>query len=230
MEENRLIYFFRFFEMILGVVVTSLGLSFMFKSGLGQTSVTAFTQNISFVTGIKSGTLIILFNMSCVLIQILILKQEFQKIQFLQLIVAWLQGQVVNMICYQIPFFSELVIHDYWVQWVWMLVGIGFASYGVAMLMNANLVKHPFEELCMILSKKLNVEFSTLRVRSDILFMLLSVMIIFLFKLDFSTLREGTWVCMILLGKSMRVTFKIANKLSIVNFMELHHKEMILEK
>ena len=50
-------------EMVLGVAITALGLSFMMKSGLGQTAVVAFTQNLAFLTRLKSGTLIIIFNL-----------------------------------------------------------------------------------------------------------------------------------------------------------------------
>lgn len=223
MKEEKILFCIRLIEMILGVTITSLGLSMMFKSGLGQTSVTAFTQNLSFIIGMKSGTLIILFNMSCVLIQIWILKQQFQKIQLLQLVVAWLQGQVVNLLCYNLSFFRDLVIEAYWIKWVWMLIGILLASYGVAVLMTANLVKHPFEELCKILSEKLHIKFSTLRMRADVLFMVFSVMCIIIFQLDYSTLREGTWVCMLLLGKSMGITFNIAEKMSMQHCLKLKH-------
>ena len=72
-------------EMVLGVAITALGLSLMMKSGLGQTAVVAFTQNLAFLTQMKSGTLIIIFNCSCVLIQILIQRRQFPKLQLLQL-------------------------------------------------------------------------------------------------------------------------------------------------
>lgn len=57
----------------------------------------AFTQNLAFLTRLKSGTLIIIFNCSCVLIQILIQRRQFPKLQLLQVLVAWLQGQIVNV-------------------------------------------------------------------------------------------------------------------------------------
>lgn len=205
----------QFLEMSLGVTFTALGITLMIKSGLGQTAVTAFTQNVCKITNMKSGTFLIIFNMLCVILQILILRKDFKKLQLIQIVIAYLQGQMVNIFCYEIPFISTMHSDQYFMVWIWMLCGILFASYGVAMMMVADLVKHPFEELCMILSRKWNIEFSSLRMYADMFFMLLCFMLVILFHLDFSTLREGTWASMLLLGKSMMVTFPLARQCSL---------------
>ena len=51
--------------MLLGVTGVALGLSFMMKSGLGQTALTAFLQCISLISGMKSGTLLMCFYLLC---------------------------------------------------------------------------------------------------------------------------------------------------------------------
>ena len=89
-------------EMVLGVAITALGLSLMMKSGLGQTAVVAFTQNLAFLTQMKSGTLIIIFNCSCVLIQILIQRRQFPKLQLLQ-VLAQALPQVRGLLQAQVP-------------------------------------------------------------------------------------------------------------------------------
>lgn len=140
------------------------------KSGLGQTAVVAFTQNLAFLTQMKSGTLIIIFNCSCVLIQILIQRRQFPKLQLLQVLVAWLQGQIVNVFCYDLPGFSTWIPGSYGVQWLAMIAGILLASYGVAVMMTADLIRHPFEQLVMVLSERWAIPFSVLRSRADMLF------------------------------------------------------------
>lgn len=205
----------QFLEMSLGVTFTALGITLMMKSGLGQTAVTAFTQNICKITNMKSGTFLMIFNMLCVGAQILILKKDFKKIQLIQIVIAYLQGQMVNVFCYDMPLISTMQSDQYFIVWIWMLCGILFASYGVAMIMVADLVKHPFEELCMILSRKWNIEFSNLRMYADMFFMVLCLIMVISFHLDFSTLREGTWASMLLLGKSMSFTFPLARQCSL---------------
>lgn len=93
--------------MFIGVAVTALGLSLMIKSGLGQTAITAFTQNIVAVSNLRSGDVLIGFFLTSTFLQILILRREFQLIQLLQIAIALLQGKIMNLICYDIPGISS---------------------------------------------------------------------------------------------------------------------------
>ena len=211
-------------EMLLGITITAIGLSCMMKSGLGQTSITSFTQNITLLTGMKSGTVLIIFFLSCTVLQILILKRQFEKIQLLQIVLALVQGKIVNLICYDLPYICDLYPQSYFAQWCLIFIGIFFCSYGVAMLFQAELVKNPFEELAMVLANKLHMEFNVFRTYIDILFMVVSILMIILFRLDFTTVREGTWASMLLLGKSMKYTFPMAEMTS------LHHRKRYMTK
>lgn len=213
--KNNSYFGLRFIEMLLGVSITAIGLSCMIKSGLGQTSITSFTQNITMITGIKSGTVLIIFFLSCTALQLLILKDKFQKIQLLQVILALLQGKIVNLICYDLPMISSFYPMSYIGKWGFVLLGIFLCSYGVAVLFKADLIKNPFEELAMVLANQFHIEFSIFRTRIDIFFMIVSLVMIVIFQLDFTTVREGTWASMFLLGRSMKYTFPMAEFTSL---------------
>lgn len=193
----------QFLEMSVGVVLVSVGLSLMMKSGLGQTSLTAFTQCISILADIKSGTIVTCFYLLCVLLQIVLQKTNFEKIQLLQIVVSWTQGFLINLFCVDIPFFATIVPTSYVQQWVFVLAGIVLLSLGVACTMAAELVKQPFEQLVMLLSKRYKIAFSLLRSGCDALFIVVSLILIIIFSLDFTILREGTWLSMFLLGNTM---------------------------
>ena len=195
--EKQPYLYLRLIEMLLGILITAIGLSCMMKSLLGQTAITAFTQNLTAITGIKSGTVLIIFFISCTGAQIVILKKQFANIQYLQIPLALLQGKIVNLICYDVPGLCDWYPQTYIGKWLCIFSGILFCSYGVAVLFHADLVKNPF------------------RTRIDIVFMLLSLFMILCSHLDFTTVREGTWVCMLLLGKSMKYTFPFAAKTSV---------------
>ena len=206
----------RFFQMILGVTLVACGLALMIKSNLGQTALTSFTQCISEVTNIKSGTLVMFFYLTCIALQILIQGKDFERIQFLQVVVSWIQGMIINMICYDIPFLASIVPSNYITQWLFILLGILCISFGVSITMVANLVKQPFEQLVMVLSEKYDIAFSKLRTRADFLFVFLSLCLILFFDLEFTMLREGTWASMFLLGKSFVLTMPITKKIFAV--------------
>lgn len=80
----------QFAEMMIGVVLVSVGLSLMIKSELGQTAITSCTQNIATITGIKGGTMVALLHGASVLLQIVMQRKEFEPIQLFQFAVAWL--------------------------------------------------------------------------------------------------------------------------------------------
>lgn len=208
-------YILRFIEMSIGTILSAVGIYFMIKSNLGQTTLVSLARNIGKVVHIKDGTMMIVVNSTCLIVNILIMGRNFDKKQFLQVFLALLQGQIVNIFVYDLPIFKDLVPSNYIIQWLCMLIGILLLSYGVAMMMKANIVKLSLEDLCRVISIKYNYEFSKVRQSADIICIAVSLIIILIFSLDFSTLREGTWACMLLLGPSMKYTFKIAEKYSI---------------
>lgn len=145
----------QFIEMLLGVTGVALGLSFMMKSGLGQTALTAFLQCISLISGMKSGTLLMCFYLLCVLLQLLIQRKDFDKLQVLQLPVCWIQGIIINLTCYDIAFLADIRPVSYPMQWVFLAAGMILVSFGVALTMAADLVKQPFEQLIVVISKNI---------------------------------------------------------------------------
>lgn len=203
-------------EMMLGTIVNALGLYFMIKSGLGQTAFVSLSRNFAHMTHIKEGSMIMIFNLSCTCINWMILKRNFKKIQLCQFGLSFLQGQTVNMLLYRIPVMKDLSPASYLHAIILLFTGILVASYGVAMIMNANLIKMPLEDLCMVISQLLKREFSQVRQWADILFICLSIILILICGFDWSTLREGTWMCMLLFGPSMKYTFPLARHYSLL--------------
>lgn len=209
----------QFTEMLLGVVLVSVGLSFMIKSGLGQTAITSCTQNISNITKIKSGTVVALLHVVSVFGQMLLQGKKFEKIQIFQFGVAWLQGKIVNLICYDLPYISGWFPHSYFAQWACMLIAIALSAYGVAVTMAAEFIRMPFEQFAFVLSEKFHTNFWVFRTRIDMIALALSLALVLVFHLEFTTLREGTWVSMLLLGRTMGRCLPIAQKHSLYHHL-----------
>lgn len=215
--------FEQFAEMLLGVTGVALGLSFMMKSGLGQTALTAFIQCVSLISGMKSGTLLMCFYLLCVLWQLLIQRKEFNKLQVLQLLVCWFQGIIINLTCYDIACLADIRPTAYPMQWMFLIAGIVLVSFGVALTMAADLVKQPFEQLIMVISEKYQKSFNFLRCSADVVFISCSLLLITVFSLDFTVLREGTWISMLVLGNTMAACFPLMQKCSIC-YRRMHRK------
>jgi len=201
-----------FMWLLIGVSLISIGIALMNKSGLGQTAYSGFATAIGQVTHIKSGTVLIIFNMSCVIGQIVLLRKTFHKLQWLQVIVAYLSGLMVNFWIYDFSLTSTYVPGNYLTQWILTIVGIIVISIGVAIVMASETIKMPLEAFVLVVSERIKRPFAQLRTLVDVIFIILGLFLILIFHLGFETLREGTWISMVLLGSSMGITFPLAQK------------------
>lgn len=202
-----------FVEMCAGVVVIAFGISLMIKSDLGQTAYIAFATDLSKVAGYKVGTTIIFFNLACLLGQMILMGKNFKPIQMLQALIAYLNGQIVNVLCYNFSPIASLVPDNYYEQWLLFLGGLLAISFGVAIMRSADSLNMPLEEFAYVLSLKINRPLPIVRQTFDIVSILGCVATIFLFKLDYSSIREGTWCSMLLLGSSMAFAIPITDRL-----------------
>jgi Predicted membrane protein len=198
-----------FIEMCIGAIVIAFGISLMIKSNLGQTAYTALANNLSKIMGFKAGTFIIIFNVCSVFGQMILLRKDFKSFQLLQILVAYLNGQMVNIFCYEFPLTASISTNNYMIQGVLLLCGILGISFGVAIMRNVDSLKMPLEEFAFVLSQKICRPLPYVRQAIDIISIIGCVITIFLFELDYSSIREGTWCSMFLLGRSMTYTFPI---------------------
>jgi uncharacterized protein len=60
------------------IMIAATGVAFGLKAAVGVGAWDAFSQATSMVTGIKVGTFSMMMNLSCVLVQLVILKKDFQ--------------------------------------------------------------------------------------------------------------------------------------------------------
>ena len=197
----------------IGVTLISFGIALMNKSSLGQTAYSGLANVVGQIFTIKNGTVLIYFNIAFVLGQIILLRKGFKALQLLQVVVSYLSGFLVNFFIYDFALTSGLIPVNYAMQWFFSILGNLFISFGVAIVMVTALIKMPVEAFVQVVSDKISQPFSRLRTLLDVLCIVIGISLIVLYRLNFSSLREGTWVSMVLLGSSMGLTFPLAKKL-----------------
>ena len=74
--------------LIVGLFIMSFGVSLSVKSNLGTTPISCIPNVISFASTLSLGMITIIFNALLILIQILILRKNFPRVQYLQLLVT----------------------------------------------------------------------------------------------------------------------------------------------
>jgi len=190
----------------LSVIIVGIGCSLTLKAAVGVSAWSALSQSIAFGINIKVGTISMIQNISCVFIQLLILKKEFRVVHSVQIIVSVLLGIIVNFMLYDV--LSSLVINNYFINIFLVILGTLLCVIGVSVLMVIDFISFPLEACCMVISKKLNKKFGTIRQLVDILSIVFVLGIAFIFK-ETITVREGTIIALIMFGPMVDLVMKI---------------------
>ncbi len=210
---SKKIYVYQTILLIAGILISAFGMMMLIKAEMGQSTVSGISYNIGAITGLKTGTVVSIINYICFAGQIIILRSEFKIFQFVQLAVTALFGTVLNFYLYNIPYILHLDLNNYAIRLCVLVTGIIFMSFGVSLMIIADLTILPFEGFCKILSQKLKKSFGSVRVCVDITFIIMSFAIIVLFKIPNTTIREGTVIYSILCGSMVNVFTKQIKRL-----------------
>lgn len=201
----------------IAMIITAIGASLGIKIAIGVGAWDALSQSISMVLGLKVGTFSMILNISCVLVQIFILKDVFRFNHLAQIGVSILLGTVVNFMIYKV--LAEIAIDNYFISISLFILSVVMCALGIAMITAINLISFPLESCCMVLAKKINKNFGSIRQGVDIIAIVISLIITFIFK-NSMTVREGTIIAMLIFGPMLDLFVKLMSpslrKLSLI--------------
>ena len=100
--------------LIIGLFIMSFGVALSVRSNLGTTPISCIPYVLSFKFPLSLGTITILFNTLFIIIQILILRSKFPKIQLLQIIVNFIFGYFIDFSLYLT---INIIPTSYVMQW-----------------------------------------------------------------------------------------------------------------
>jgi len=187
----------RYLASLILISCVGIGASFALKAAIGVGAYDAMAQSFAFSTNMKIGTWAMIINTSCVVGQILILRSKFQKVQWLQLIVAFLLGSIINFVYYTI--LKNVTFDIYAIRVLVLILAHVFIAFVISGIMLINRITLPLEGLCMAIAQRTRFSFAQLRQYADILSILIAVSISLLFSVPL-TIREGTVIAMLIFG------------------------------
>lgn len=207
----------KFIALTICIIITATGASLALTVAVGVGAWDALSQSISTVLGMKVGTFSMILNISCVLIQIILLKKEFKAIQLIQIFVSVLAGLIINFMYYDV--FSHFAVDNYFVRLILLVLSQIICAIGVSSLMIIDFISFPLESCCMVVSKRINKNFGLLRQFVDIASIIIALVISLIFRSDISV-REGTVIGMLTFGPMLNLFMKtftpVLRKLNIV--------------
>lgn len=150
-----------------------------------------FSYNLGVLIHLKQGTALGLVNLVFFLAQIPLLKKLDLKHAF-QLGMIVVSSWMTNVFLYDFPWTWFPLPVSYPIQVIYLLIGIGVMALGVSLMMALEFVFMPFEGFIHLVSERYSLSFGKLRRNIDLSLVVLSLILIVLFKIPNTTVREGT--------------------------------------
>ena len=185
------------------------GVAFSIQAGLGTSPISSVPYATSEISGLSVGTTTIIMNFLFVLIQIAILRRQYDWFQILQFPAAILFGTVIDL---AERFIRSITYSNYMEQWLLCLIGIFLIAFGVSMEVMANLVTTAGEGIVLAICKVVPIKFGNMKMIFDVTLVCIAIILALLFLGRLSGVREGTIAAAILVGQITKQTNKLMKK------------------
>lgn len=207
-------YFKRYLFLCIALFILSLGVAFSIKADLGTSPISSVPYVVSLITPITVGMVTIIMHCVFILLQIIILRKNYQLIQLMQLPVAILFGFMTDFSLWLI---GGITYSSYLTQWILCIVGIVLVAVGVSMEVTANAVTLAGEGLILAICRVLPIKFGNMKVCFDVTLVVIAVLTGFFAKGELLGVREGTVAAALFVGllskQICRPITKIMNRL-----------------
>lgn len=197
---------------ILGIIILGAGVAMMMKANVGLAAWDMVAATIGHIFKIKEGTGSIIANIVLFIAQIFILRKSFKKSQYLQVFVILFFGLIINFFLYDIFKFS---LDTYMIRLLAFIMGNMLTSLGVSILVLVNFITMPVEAFSGAVALKTRFTFNQVRLSIDIICLILCTVLTLILNLP-PTLREGTFISMVIFNGLLKFFMNILEKTSLV--------------
>ena len=192
---------------MIGLLILAFGVAFSVNSNLGVSPVNSLPYVISLVVEKKLGTCVTVVFISYILLQILILRKDFQWFNLAQILCSTLFGKFVD--------FAKMVVGDFAIptyagRLTMLAISIVLIAIGISMYMGVKLINMPMEGLTAAIASKLsNAKFHNVKVAVDCVAVGTGIILSFVFLGGLFGIREGTIISAMAIGKVIPYVNKV---------------------
>lgn len=203
----------RYLSFVVILFVIALGTSLSIRANLGSSPISAPPYILSLIPGIglTMGQLTICMHVFFITVQILLLRKDFEKRQFLQIVVSFLFGFYTDFTMWltgflQIPY-TISPLAGYPLRFLELLAGGAILAFGIACEVRCDSLMLAGEGLPLAISKFLGKDFSRVKICTDTFLVSVGVVFMFVFfdRWDWKMVGVGTIVSMFYVGYMVRV-------------------------
>lgn len=187
----------RYIFLLVGLFVNGLGVSFITKAGLGTSPITSIPYTLSLGFTPTVGMFTLVFNIFLVILQVILLRRNFQLQNLLQLPIIALFSFFIDLTMSLLGFMQP---ETYAMKVVSLIVGCLILGFGVFMEMVANVAMLPGEATVRAVSDVFTTDFGKTKIAFDSSMTIIAAILSFIMFKHLDGVREGTIVAAILVG------------------------------
>ena len=187
----------RYIFLLAGLFVNGLGVSFITKPGLGTSPITSIPYTLSLGFTPTVGMFTLVFNIFLVILQVILLRRNFQLQNLLQLPIIALFSFFIDLTMSLLGFMQP---ETYAMKVVSLIVGCLILGFGVFMEMVANVAMLPGEATVRAVSDVFSTDFGKTKIAFDSSMTVIAAILSFIMFKHLDGVREGTIVAAILVG------------------------------
>ena len=187
--------FNRYFIYFLSLFLISLGASLSIKANLGTSPLIC----------LRVGEVMFVFTLIFILIQVVLLRSNFEKRQYLQLIIGTIFSFFVDFSLMLVGFVNPV---GYVNQMALLLFSCIVVAFGVLLEIQTEIVYLPADGVIVAISKVLKREFSNVKPFVDTSMVVMAAILSLVFLGYLAGVREGTIISAIIIGPIVKILKK----------------------
>lgn len=191
-------------NMILRLIVMLIGLAFVAASvaltrasGLGTSPISCIPAVLSFATVWSIGVWTFLFNVLLILIQVAILRRNFQPIQWLQVVFVFVFSAMIDLF---VPVCNSIPMPNYGFEFFYMALGCFMTAFGIFLQVKASILTLPGEGVVLAIASATKLPFPKLKVAFDTSQTVIGAAISLFVMGGLFGVREGTIISALFVG------------------------------
>ena len=197
--------FIRYILYFLSLFIISLGASISIKANLGTSPLICLPYVCSLITKFSVGEVMFVFTLIFILIQVVLLRRDFEKRQYLQLIMGTVFSFFVDFSLMLVNFLNPV---GYISQMAVLLFSCIVIAFGVLLEIQTEIVYLPADGVIVAISKVLKKEFSNVKPFVDTSMVILAAILSVIFLGYLAGVREGTIISAVIIGPIVKILKK----------------------
>lgn len=187
---------------LVGMFLMTVGVNLSVLSGLGVSPIDTIPYIISLISGLSLGLSSTLVFSVYIILQIIILRKDFQWKNLLQVVLSIIFGWFVNLS----GVLTGMLPQDpvYAVKFLYMLCSMGFLGTGIFLYVATDIMSMPADGVSLALAAKTGKPMSTCKIFFDWSVVVLSVILSVIYLHTISGIREGTLIAAFGVGLVIR--------------------------